>query len=146
MGMDLYLRAKTKAREYKGATGFCSGLFGIAPEDNGMVEIGYWRKPYDQYELIANVASSPADKSGHVRITKEEVDEILEKATEILNTHKFDEEDGYDITDSEELEGLVFFSTFDSKQKWEDTIEFFTEAKKILEEDPDAEIYYLMSC
>ena len=141
MGMDQYLRAKTSKREYQGATGACNGLFGIAPADNGMVEIGYWRKAYDQNDLIADVARSQAvDDSGHILITKEDVEEILEKAKEILDTHTFDDE-GYDITP--DYEG---WGTWDSKSKWENTIKFFEEAKKIYEEDPKAEIYYCIWC
>ena len=146
MGMDQYLRAKTNKREYQGATGACSGLFGIAPEDNGMVEIGYWRKAYDQNDLISTTVSAQEDETGHVRILKDEIDEIIEKATQILSTHEFDEEDGYDLTTSEDYGGFRTFSTFDSKRKWEDTINFFKEAKKILEEDSNAEIYYCIWC
>lgn len=132
MGLDMYLRAKTNMREYKGSTGACSGLFPIAPDDYGMVEIGYWRKAYDQQELIKEVISHTII-SDHYLITKEEVDTIIERATEIINTHKFDE-DGYDLDGGD---------TFNSKSKWEDTIAFFKEAKKIYEEDPNSEIYYL---
>lgn len=132
MGLDMYLRAKTNMREYKGSTGACNGIFPIAPNDYGMVEIGYWRKAYDQQELIKEVINHTIIND-HYLITKEEVDTIIERATEIINTHKFDE-DGYDLDDGD---------TFNSKSKWEDTIAFFKEAKKIYEEDPNAEIYYL---
>lgn len=134
----MYLRAKTNKREYKGATGACSGLFAIAPEDNGMVEIGYWRKAYDQLELIQECTRGSYDESGHLLITKDEVDTILDRSKEILATHVFSEDDGYDITP-----GYDDWGTWNSKNKWEDTVQFFEEAKKIYKEDPNAEIYFL---
>jgi hypothetical protein len=134
MGLDQYLRAKTTKREYKGPTGACSGIFPIAPEDHGMVEIGYWRKAYDQDMLISQMASSHYDDNDDLRILPEEVDAIINKVTDILATHTFDEE-GYDLDNDDN-------PTWQSKRKWEDTLEFFQEAKKILEEDPEAEIYY----
>ena len=137
MGLDQYLRAKTTKREYKGATGACTGMFPIAPADNGMVEIGYWRKAYDQDDLIASIMTSPYEECGNRLITKEECQEILDEAKRILETHQFDPEDENDI--SEDYDGTY---TWMSKTKWENTVKFFTEALKILEEDPDAEIYY----
>jgi len=134
MGLDMYLRAKTNVREYKGSTGACSGLFPIAPDDKGMVEIGYWRKAYDQRKLIYDYMGTE-NADGHYLITKENVDNILKEAKEILKTHRFDE-DGYDLTED-------YDNTFNSKNKWKDTIKFFKEAKKIYKEDPNAEIYYL---
>jgi len=138
MGLDMYLRAKTTKREYKGPTGACSGMFPMAPADHGMVEIGYWRKAYDQEQVIYDYTSGEFDDTGHMQITKDEVDEILAAAKEILKTHKFDEEDGYDITEDSDF----YYETFNADGKWRDTIMFFEEAKKILEEDPDAKIYY----
>lgn len=134
MGLDQYLRAKTTKREYKGPTGACSGIFPIAPEDHGMVEIGYWRKAYDQDILISMTASGHYDDNDDLRILPEEVDAIIDKVTNILATHRFDE-DGYDLDNDDN-------PTWQSKRKWEDTLEFFKEAKKILEEDSEAEIYY----
>lgn len=136
MGLDVYLRAKTTKREYKGSTGACSGFFPCAPADDGMVEIGYWRKAYDQDEVISLNISALGDNCDNRLVTPVEVDEILEAAKQILATHTFDDE-GYDT--SEDYHG---WGTWQSKFKWEQTIEFFTEAKRILEEDPDAEIYY----
>lgn len=138
MGLDQYLRAKTTSRKYKGATGACNGIFGVAPDDEGMVEIGYWRKAYDQHELIvSNIeAAHHTEPCENIPITREEVLDILEQSEKILKTHKFNK-DGDDITKNCEL-----FGTYMCKQKWEDTVEFFTEAKNILEEDSEAEIYY----
>jgi len=141
MGLDQYLRAKTTKREYQGATGACSGLFGLAPDDEGMVEIGYWRKAYDQDNLISRYAE--ADNGCNNRlIKKEDIDSIIKEAKHILKTHKFDKEDGFDITESTEIEDFISYSTWQSKRKWKDTIRFFTDAKTILKEDPEAEIYY----
>ena len=139
MGRDVWIRAKTDKRDYKGATGVCSGLFNITMADNGMVELGYLRKPYDQYDLLCDATVSAKDETGHIRILPDEVDYILDKSKEILATHTFDE-DGYDV--SEDYEGN--FGTWQSKIKWEEMVEFFTEAKKLLEEDPNAEIYFCM--
>lgn len=141
MGLDMWIRCKTTKRNYEGATGACSGMFGCAPDDEGMIEIGYWRKAYDQQELICNTIKSydsADDNCVNMRVTKEECESILSNAKEILATHEFNE-DGEDITD-DEYGG--FYATWCSKQKWEDTIEYFTKALEILNEDPDAEIYY----
>jgi len=136
MGLDMYLRAKTTKRPYGGATGACGGLFNLAPEDDGMTEIGYWRKAYDQQALICDTIKSytPADDNCvDFIITPKEIDVILTKANKALKSIEFDEEGGKADSDS---------YTWNSKNKWEDTIKFFEEAKKILEEDPEAEIYY----
>ena len=139
MGLDMWLTAKTKKRENNEHTGVCSGLFNIIPKSvDDKVQIGYWRKAYDQQDLILRIQTSGENEEGEIRILPDEIDKIIEESTKILNTHVFDEEDGYDITG--DYDG--YYSTFYSKQKWKDTIEFFKEAKKILEEDPEAEIYY----
>ena len=136
MGLDMYLRAKTTKRDYTGATGACGGLFTMAPEDNGMVEIGYWRKAYDQQALFTEVISSfdsGHDNCVHFKVEKNEIEEIIETAKAILAEVEFDE-DGSDPTSE-------YYTAF-SQDKWIDTVEYFTEALKILEEDPEAEIYY----
>lgn len=133
MGLDQYLRAKTTKREYKGATGACSGIFNVAPEDNGMVELGYWRKAYDQSEvIIENAIENVGDCT--YRIDREGCKRIIDTAKNILSTHKFDE-DGYD-EDS-------FMGTFCSNYKWEDTIKFFEDALSLFDEDSEMELYYL---
>ena len=140
MGLDMWLRVKTKLNVSDTNTGVCSGLFGIVPETKGEQEIGYWRNAYDQRALILEYV----DNYDNGLISKEGVDEILEKAKEILETHTFDEEDGYDMTESEDLWGsLLLCGTWNCKSKWEDTIEFFTKAKEILEQDENAKIHYL---
>lgn len=136
MGLDMYLRAKTSKRNYEGATGACSGLFGIAPEDDGMIEIGYWRKAYDQQELICDTIASydgHEDNCVNFKVERNEIEEIIKTAKQILEEAEFDE-DGSDPNST--------WNTWCSEDKWKDTIEFFTEALKILDEDPDAEIYY----
>ena len=159
MGLDQYLRAKTTKREYKGPTGACSGLFPIAPEDYDMVEIGYWRKAYDQDNLISSYRTRNNYSEDYgIRLSKKDCEEILASAKQILETHTFDEEDGYDITryvNEEDNESgdfiddgfeLIIGGTWQSKFKWEETVKFFTEAINILNEDKDAEIYYLIWC
>lgn len=135
MGLDQWLYAKTSKRELNDHTGVCSGLFGMVPAaSDGMVEIGYWRKAYDQEDLIFEVTGGNFNDTGNLPITKEEIDMILAKAKVILETHDFDLEIGEDLTTGS--------ATWQCKHKWEETIKFFTEAKAILEEDPKAEIYY----
>ena len=89
MGLDQYLKARTKTVEHKSCRGACGGLFPIAPKDNGTTEIGYWRKAYDVSDYLRQVL------------------EIYERAD------------------------------------WQDVVTAFTKAKEILENDPDAEIYYM---
>lgn len=135
MGLDQWLYAKTSKRELNDHTGVCSGLFGMIPAaSDGMVEIGYWRKAYDQEDVIYNIVKGKHNEEGNLPITKEEVDLIITEANTILRTHKFDKETGEDLTTD--------YTTWQSKRKWQDTIRFFNEAKAILEEDPEAEIYY----
>lgn len=144
MGLDQWLIAKTTKRENKeeNHTGVCGGLFGMIPTAvANNVEIGYWRKAYDQGQLIEFLSSNHFDDDYNMLLTKEDVSDILEEAKRILKEHTFDKEDGNDTTrddpkfDSEEY-------TWESKRKWEDTIKFFEEAKKIYEEDPEAQIIY----
>ena len=52
MGLDQYLRARTKTVEHKSCRGACGGLFPIAPKDYGTTEIGYWRKAYDVSDYL----------------------------------------------------------------------------------------------
>ena len=141
MGLDQWLMAKTKIKVTDEHTSVCSGMFGIIPKTVAeKQEIGYWRKGYDQDQLINFMVAAPQDEEGNVPITAEEVDDILEEARRILKEHKFDE-DGYDITDDDpKFESEM--DTWMSKSKWEDTVKFFEKAKEILKQDPDAKIYY----
>ena len=52
MGLDQYLRAKTKSVKQKSSRGACDGLFPIAPANKGTTEIGYWRKAYDVSDYL----------------------------------------------------------------------------------------------
>lgn len=131
MGLDMYLRARTNVREYKGATGACNGLFGIAPEDDDMVEIGYWRKAYDQRKLIEKYGE---ETEYGIYLSLDNVKNILDDAKNILKTHTFNEF-GDDIS--------IQSDTYYCEEKWKDTIKFFEEAEKIYNEDPNAKIYYL---
>ena len=145
MGLDAWLMAKTKARattDENSATGVCSGLFGIIPTTvSDAVELCYLRKGYDQQQLIWDTASGERDEDCTVHLTKEDVDTLLEKARRILETHDFDEEDGNDTTDDDGEFSSEYY-TWMSKDKWQDLIKGLEEAKSILEEDPEADIYY----
>lgn len=139
MGLDQWLIAKTKKRENKKEdhTGVCSGLFGIIPTTvANNIEIGYWRKGYAQRNLILEYAKPDLeDDEGNYLITLDGVKAILAEAQEILDTHTFsDDEEEFDLDDDE--------GTYYCKTKWENTVTFFKEALKILEEDPEAKIYY----
>lgn len=144
MGLDQYLIAKTKTRENKPEehTGACGGLFDIIPTTVlDHIEIGYWRKAYDQGQLIESIVSHGKDEHGNILIMAEEIDKINKEARRILRTHKFNREDGNDETlDDPNFRSRYY--TWMSKRKWKDTIKFFREAKKIMKEDPEAEIYY----
>lgn len=144
MGLDMWLKAKTKIDLNTKNTGVCSDLFNISIKGEGLQEIGYWRKAFDQMDLMLKNYSGVEiiDDNEYLVISKEDVDTILEEAKEIYTTHKFDEE-GYDITDEDEEECFICRDTWMSKDKWKDTIEFFTKAKEILEEDKDAKIYFI---
>jgi len=142
MGMDSWLYAKTKLKIDTKDTGVCSGLFPITVEHNGLVEIGYWRKAYDQHKLICDIASGTNNDEGRLLITKDEVDMILQEAKRIFTTHRFDD-DGYDLTDDDPAFESDW-GTWMSNSKWAELIRVFTDAKQILDEDPDAEIYYCM--
>lgn len=146
MGLDQWLTAKTnkKITEENNHTGVCSGLFGIVPKavaDN--FEIGYWRKAYDQGQLIEDLCNGdhlPGENYNMI-ISKDDVDNILKEARRILNEHSFDPEDGNDLTeDDPKFQSEEY--TWKSKDKWKDTITFFERAKAIYEEDPEAQIIY----
>lgn len=141
MGLDQWLYAKTTKRELNNHTGVCSGLFNMIPAaSNGMIEIGYWRKAYDQEDVIYKLTHGREDSQGNLPITLNEVIDILETAEYILNNHNFDEDSGEDLTHYDVWSSSR--ATWQSMRKWSDTVKFFTEAKQILKEDPEAKIYY----
>ena len=145
MGLDAWLMAKTKARQTtdeNSATGVCSGIFGVIPTAvSDAVELCYLRKGYDQQQLIWDTASGERDEDYTVHLTKEDVDRLLEKARRILEAHTFDEEDGNDTTE-DDPEFIPDSYTWMSKDKWKDLIKGLEEAKSVLEEDQEADIYY----
>ncbi len=124
MGLDQYLRARTKTVEQKSATGACGGLFPIAPSDNETTEIGYWRKAYTVSKYLRNVLDVAGDFNLEDKeITYEQVIDILTYAQNVVSEKDFS--DAYEESD------------------WLDTVDFFTTAKDILENDPDAQISYM---
>ena len=145
MGLDAWLMAKTKARaatDENSATGVCSGIFGIVPTAvSDAVELCYLRKGYDQQQLICETVGEETDENYTIHFREEDVDRLLEKARRILETHDFDEEDGNDTTE-DDPEFIPDSYTWMSKDKWEDLIKGLEEAKSVLEEDQEADIYY----
>ena len=124
MGLDQYLKARTKTVEHKSCRGACGGLFPIAPKDNGATEIGYWRKAYDVSDYLRQVLELYDDFNLEDKeISYNKVVEIIDYANEQLERNKFESE--YERVD------------------WQDVVTAFTKAKEILENDPDAEIYYM---
>lgn len=124
MGLDQYLKARTKTVKQKHATGACGGLFPIAPKDRGTTEIGYWRKAYSVSSYLRNVLDIDDDFNlDDKEISYNQVLEILDYATTLIREKDFQNQ--YEEAD------------------WLDVITAFTAAKKILENDPDAQIYYM---
>ena len=147
MGLDAWLMAKTKARQNtdeNSATGACSGLFGIIPTAVAdAVELCYLRKGYDQSQLLCECGTCSSDGSDDGftwHFTKSDIEWLLEEARHILATHRFNA-DGEDLTDDDPRFTSDNY-TWMSKSKWEDLIKGLEEAKSILEEDPEADIYY----
>ena len=124
MGLDQYLRAKTKSVKQKSSRGACDGLFPLAPKDNGKTEIGYWRKAYDVSDYLRQVLEIYDDFNLEDKeISYNKVVEIIDYANEKLERNKFDSE--YEKAD------------------WQNVVSAFTTAKRILENDPNAQIYYM---
>lgn len=159
MGLDMYLKAKRKSQNKIAAaanagtklTGVCNGLFPIAPADNGCDEIGYWRKAYDQRELIFDIVDDGyADFRKYINcldmlITKDEIDMIIEGAKiEVADIEEAYKDWGKSVCpDFERFADWRSVSfTSHNYRKWKDTIRFFTKAKKFYAKYPDAEVYY----
>lgn len=124
MGLDQYLRAKTKSVKQISSRGACDGLFPLAPKDNGKTEIGYWRKAYDVSDYLRQVLEIYDDFNLEDKeISYNKVVEIIDYANEKLERNKFDSE--YEKAD------------------WQNVVSAFTTAKRILENDPNAQIYYM---
>lgn len=124
MGLDQYLKARTKVVKYKDATGACGGLFPFAPDNKGMTEIGYWRKAYSVSSYLRNTLGIEDDFNLEDKeICYEEVIDILNYAQNLISEKDF--------------EGIY------EEADWQDVVEAFTTAKDILEKDPDARIYYM---
>ena len=123
MGLDQYLRARTNTIEQKPSRGACGGLFPIAPADKGTTEIGYWRKAYAVSDYLRQVLEIYDDFNLEDKeISYNKVLEIIDYASEMLERKSFRNE--YKMSD------------------WQETVEAFTKAKQILENN-QAEIYYL---
>lgn len=140
MGLDQWIMAKTKSLPRKDPTGVCSGIFNLIPSSiDGDIELCYLRKAYDQDNLIFRICGFGAYCGGDSedvdrRFTLPQINEIITETKRILETHEFDTE-GYDLTESEEL-------TFMSKTKYETLLDAMEKARKLLEEDPEAIVYY----
>ena len=124
MGLDQYLKANTNSVKHKPSTGACGGLFPLAPADNGTTEIGYWRKAYAVSSYLRNTLEIDDDFNlEYKEISYEKVLEIIEYAKNLLNENAFEYE--YEQRD------------------WQDVVTAFTKAKWILENDSNAQIYYM---
>ena len=85
MGLDQYLRAKTKSVKQKSSRGACDGLFPIAPANKGTTEIGYWRKAYDVSDYLRQVLEISDDFNLEDKeISYNKVVEIIDYANEKL--------------------------------------------------------------
>lgn len=124
MGLDQYLKAKTKTIPKKSLTGACGGLFPVAPEDGGTTEIGYWRKAYAVSDYLRDtLCVEGIFNCENKEISYDEVVEIINDATEIIEEESYD--DMYE------------------KEDWLKVIKSFTKAKEILDKDENATIYYM---
>lgn len=124
MGLDQYLRARTKLVEQKPSRGACDGVFPIGPANKSTTEIGYWRKAYDVSDYLRQVLEIYDDFNLEDKeISYNKVVEIIDYANEKLERDKFESE--YERAD------------------WQDVLTAFTMAKWILDNDPDARIYYM---
>ena len=104
--------------------GLVADFFRLPPKDNGTTEIGYWRKAYDVSDYLRQVLEIYDDFNLEDKeISYNKVVEIIDYANEQLERNKFENE--YERAD------------------WQDVVTAFTKAKEILENDPDAEIYYM---
>lgn len=92
MGLDQYLRAKTKSVKQKSSRGACNGLFPIAPKDNGTTEIGYWRKAYAVSDYLRQVLEIYDDFNLEDReISYEQVIEIIDYANDVIEEKLYDD-------------------------------------------------------
>ena len=124
MGLDQYLRAKTKSVKQKSSRGACNGLFPIAPADKGTTEIGYWRKAYAVSDYLRQVLEIYDDFNLEDKeISYDKVAEIIDYANEIIEEKLYKDE--YEKAD------------------WQNVVSAFTTAKRILENDSVAQIYYM---
>ena len=124
MGLDQYLKAKTNNIPHKAPRGACDDLFPYAPKDNGTTEIGYWRKAYS----VSTYLRETLDINDYFNLEDKEID--YDKVLSVL-----DYADYY-------LENKAYEDEYD-KENWQDVVKYFTKAKEILENDPDAHIYYM---
>lgn len=125
MGLDQYLRAKTKLLDSKRSRGACGGLFPVGPADNGTTEIGYWRKAYRVSDYLRETlkikgAFNLKDK----KVSYKQVCSIIDYSKAML------EEDDNSLDEYE-------------KEDWKDTVSAFTKAKEILDADKEAKIFYM---
>lgn len=76
MGLDQYLYIKRKNKtDYEPATGFCGGMFGLAP-DLGGEEIGYWRKDHEVDSVVVEAAGG-LNETDDYSLTKEMCKDII---------------------------------------------------------------------
>jgi len=134
MGLDQYCLVESPDIEKTDATGACGGLFPIGPSIGDRAEIGYWRKAYTVNDLICKTLQSykdlPVDADGYredncvdMRMMLDEIEKILKIAKEEANKPIKSEWEHED---------------------WVNTVEVMTKARRILQQDPEAKIYYFI--
>lgn len=132
MGLDQYCWAESSKRKTTEITGACGGLFPCAPDPGDRTELGYWRKAYNVHNLMYKVlrgyqeirdAEGPwADVNcREVRMMPDEIEEILKTAQKKARRIR---KDAWE------------------RQDWLKTVQVMKEAKQLLQEDPEAKIYY----
>jgi len=136
MGMDAWLVAKTTKDLHldNSKTGVCSGLFGITIVQNDEFELGYLRKGYDQNAVVfENCYKSDGDSVCWLNL--DGLNNIIEETKRKLAETEFDEDNG----DPDSA-----WYTWHSKEKYEDLVEMCTKAVAVLEQDPEAEIKFVL--
>lgn len=132
MGLDQYCWAKSSKRKATEITGACGGLFPCALTTGDRTELGYWRKAYNVHNLMYRVLRGYKEireaEGPFADINCREIPMMPDEIDKILKTAKKKAERA--PKDSWEW------------QDWANTVQVMQEAKKLLQEDPEAKIYY----
>ena len=125
MGLDQYLIMKRKNEKKESVLGIMNGAFPLGIKSEGE-QIGYFRKAYAVSNCILEEIGMLDSEEDHnckdLKLTKENIEHIIDEAQWHLDEEVYED-------DWEKLD-------------WADAFTIFNNALKILEDDPDAEIYY----